>query len=72
MGYGWPSGSIPLHIKFSHGNVLRVRITCRVVWFRNLKHLSVNASISRDIQTRWMLEDVVVTRMNKRTDRRVR
>ena len=28
---------------------------------RNSKHLSVNASISRDIRTRGMLEDVVAT-----------
>ena len=51
--------------------MLRVRIACRVVWFCNLKHLSVNASVSRDIQTRGMLEDIVATRMNKQKDRRV-
>ena len=51
--------------------MLQVRIACQVVWFRNLKHLSVNASVSRDIQTRGMLEDIVATRMNKRTDGRV-
>ena len=38
------------------------------VWFCNSKHLSVNASVSRDIRTRGMLEDVVVTQMNRRMD----
>ena len=52
--------------------MLRVRIACRVVWFRNSKHLSDNASISRDIQTRGMLEDIVATQTNKWTDGHVR
>ena len=51
--------------------MLQVQITCQVVWFCNSKHLSVNPSISRDIQTRGMLEDVVATQMNKWTDGRV-
>ena len=66
-GYGKPSSSILLHVNFQHGNVLRVRFACRVVWFRNSQHLSVNASISRDIRTRGMLGDVVATRTNRWT-----
>ena len=47
--------------------MLQVRIACRVVSvLGNSQHLSVNTSISRDIRTRGMLEDVVVT---QRTDR---
>ena len=45
--------------------LIQVRIACRVVSvLSNSGHLSVNASIGRDIRTRGMLEGVVATRTN--------
>ena len=37
-------------------------LACRVVWFHNSKHLLVNASVSREIWTRGMLEKDIVNR----------
>ena len=48
--------------------MLRVQIACRVVWLRNLQHLSVKACVSRDIQTGEMLGDVVATHVDIRMD----
>ena len=44
---------------------IRVQIACQVVSvLSNSWHLSVNASVSRDIRTRGMLEGVTATCMN--------
>ena len=48
-----------------------IQIASQVVWFHNSKHLSVNTSVSRDIRTRGMLEDVAAPQMNKQTERHV-